>query len=51
MKSFILDDVVVVDNCSMCETDVAVTSTEEGYGIEIETVTVHTDGELRSGYL
>ena len=32
--------------CSSCNTSLSVNSSEDGYGVEVETVEVHTDGEL-----
>ena len=45
-EELILDEAVAMDNCSMCNTTFAFESTEDGYGIEVETVEFHTEGEL-----
>ena len=45
-QELVLDEAVAIDNCSVCNTSLLVDSNEEGYGIEVETVAVHTDGDL-----
>ena len=45
-EELILDEAVAYDNCSICDSNLAVESSESGYGIEVETVAVHTEGDL-----
>ena len=45
-QELVLDEAIATDNCSSCNTSLSVNSSEDGYGVEVETVEVHTDGEL-----
>ena len=45
-EELVLDEAVAIDNCSVCNTSLAFESSEDGYGIEVETVAVHTEGDL-----
>ncbi|MGB2230510.1 MAG: hypothetical protein ACPH1A_04620, partial [Flavobacteriales bacterium] len=42
----ILDDALAVDNCSSCATEFDFSSSAEGYGMSLELVAEHLDGEL-----
>ena len=42
----VFEEAVAIDNCSFCNTSLAFESSEDGYGIDIETVAVHTEGDL-----
>ena len=42
----ILDDALAVDNCSSCATEFDFSSSVEGYGMSLELVAEHLDGEL-----
>ena len=45
-QELVLNEAVAVDNCSICDTSILVESSEDGYGIEVETFAFHTEGEL-----
>ena len=36
-QELVLNEAVAVDNCSICDTSILVESSEDGYGIEVET--------------
>ena len=42
----ILDDALAVDNCSACATEFDFSTSAEGYGMSLELVAEHLDGEL-----
>ena len=45
-QELVLNEAVAIDNCSLCNTEFSYNSTANGYGLEVETVAFHTEGDL-----